>query len=330
MIKIHNRIIKLLLILIIIQLELRGQDPQFSQFYANQLYLNPAFAGASVCPRVGVSFRDQWPSIPGTFVTYSASYDQHFNKLSGGLGIIFMGDRAGEGTINTNSLSAMYSYKLDVSRIFTIRTALQASYYQKSLNWDKLTFGDMIDPRYGFVYATDEARPGNVTSSYFDFSAGILGYSDRFFAGFAAHHLTEPEEGFISISKLPRKYTAHVGMNIDITKKSSMSPSQEDVFISPNILFQQQQNFQQLNYGFYINRYPFLGGLWFRQNFQNADALIFLFGVQQESFKFGYTYDLTVSKLTNVSGGSHEISFMYQFKCPEKKRKIRAIKCPSF
>ncbi|MFT4523977.1 MAG: hypothetical protein ACI85F_000118, partial [Bacteroidia bacterium] len=50
-----------------------AQDPQFTQFYANPLYLNPAFAGSKRCPRVVMNYRNQWPAISGTFVTYSAS-----------------------------------------------------------------------------------------------------------------------------------------------------------------------------------------------------------------------------------------------------------------
>lgn len=309
---------------------LYSQDPQFSQFYANQIYLNPAFAGSAVCPRMVLNFRDQWPSITGTFVTYGASYDQHFERLSGGVGIMFLGDRAGQGTINTNSISAMYSYKLDINRKFSFRAALQATFQQKTLNWDNLTFGDMIDERYGFVYDTQEIRPGTLTKGYVDFSAGLLGYSENFFGGVAVHHLTQPEEGFISISKLPRKYTAHAGYIIDIKRKSRRSRSISDISISPNILYQQQMQFHQINYGFYYNYYPFVAGLWFRQNFENPDAFIVLFGVQQETFKFGYTYDLTVSKLTNVTGGAHEISFMYKFPCPKINRRVRAINCPSF
>lgn len=307
-----------------------GQDPQFSQFYASPIYLNPAFSGSAVCPRMTLNFRDQWPSISGTFVSYAAAYDQHFERLSGGVGVLFMGDRAGQGTINTNSISAIYSYKLDVSRSFSMRAALQATFQQKSLNWDNLTFGDMIDEKYGFVYNTQEQRPGTLTKGYVDFSAGLLGYTENFFGGVAVHHLTQPEEGFISISKLPRKYTAHAGYVIDIKRKSRRSRSISDINISPNILYMQQMQFHQLNYGFYYNYYPFVAGMWFRQNFENPDAFIVLFGVQQETFKFGYTYDLTVSKLTNVTGGAHEISFMYQFPCPEKRRRVRAINCPSF
>ncbi|MCF8379375.1 MAG: type IX secretion system membrane protein PorP/SprF [Bacteroidales bacterium] len=42
-----------------------GQDPQFTQFYANKLYLAPSFAGAVQMDRVSSSYRNQWPSLPG-------------------------------------------------------------------------------------------------------------------------------------------------------------------------------------------------------------------------------------------------------------------------
>ena len=40
------------------------QDPQFTQFYANPLYLAPSFAGATKQHRAAGSFRDQWPGFP--------------------------------------------------------------------------------------------------------------------------------------------------------------------------------------------------------------------------------------------------------------------------
>jgi len=78
-----------------------AQDPQFTQFYANPIYLNPAFAGSKRCPRVNMNYRNQWPAISGTFVTYSASFDMDVNALHGGIGGHFMADRAGEGTLNS-------------------------------------------------------------------------------------------------------------------------------------------------------------------------------------------------------------------------------------
>lgn len=307
-----------------------GQDPHFSQFYANPLYLNPSMAGSVICPRLILNFRNQWPSILGTYVTYSASYDQHIEALSGGIGVMVNADRAGAGTLNTTQVSGIYSYRLEVSRGFSIKAALQATYFQRSLDWDKLTFPDQLDPKYGFVYNSNEPLPDELRRSFADFSAGILGYSDRFFAGFAAHHLTRPDEGFNSVTRMPMRYTGHMGAIISIEGSNARKRTIEETTISPNILYMHQQDFQQLNYGIYFNKYPFVGGLWFRQNFNNPDAMIFLVGLQQQSFKFGYSYDLTVSKLTNASGGSHEFSITFQFDCPTKMVRIRPINCPSF
>jgi type IX secretion system PorP/SprF family membrane protein len=299
--------------------DLFAQDPEFTQFYANPLYLNPAFAGTARCPRVCFNYRNQWPGISGTFVTYSASYDQHIDAIGGGVGLIMTNDRAGQATINTTNISGIYSYQLNVSREFSIKMGLQATFMQKSVDWTKLNFGDMIDPRRGFIYNTNEV-PGVTNKTNVDFSAGVLGYSRKYFFGFAVHHITEPDEGFLGTSKLPMKYTGHAGAVIPLGGKYSESS------ISPNILFQKQQDFQQLNLGVYVTKGPIVGGVWYR----NADSFILLVGFQQDLFKFGYSYDVTISKLTNATAGSHELSFQMQFQCKPKKKKFRTISCPSF
>ncbi|MFA4852430.1 MAG: type IX secretion system membrane protein PorP/SprF [Bacteroidales bacterium] len=306
-----------------------SQDPHFSQYYANPLYLNPAFAGTAVCPRLIMNYRNQWPAIPGTYVTYSASYDQHIENMSGGVGLLINSDRAGEGTLTTNTISGIYSYRLQVNRKFSIKAGLQATYFQKSIDWNKLTFGDQIDPKYGFIYYTQESKPKEMTKGIPDFSAGILGYGESVYGGVAFHHLTEPNEGFFSVSKLPMKITAHLGGIIDLERHRRRRKI-DDPILSPNILFMKQQGFEELNYGLYLNKYPLVGGLWFRQGFHNPDAFIAIIGIQTSVVKIGYSYDVTVSKLTTASGGSHEISFALQFDCRPKKKRIRAIICPSF
>ena len=69
----------------------------------------------------------------------------------------------------------------------------------------------MIDPRRGFIYQTEDIVNNASNVSFPDFSAGLLGYTENMFFGFSAHHLTQPDQGFISVSNLPRKYTAHIG-----------------------------------------------------------------------------------------------------------------------
>lgn len=307
-------------ILMVLSINVFGQDPEFTQFYANPLYLNPAFAGSANCPRVSLNYRNQWPGISGSFITYSASYDQHVDNLSGGVGLLVWNDRAGEGTLNTTNVSGMYSYQLPVTRRFSIKAGLQATWAQKSVDWSKLTFGDMIDARRGFVYNTNEVKR-DAPANYVDFSAGLLGYSEKYFIGVAVHHLTEPNESVIKgESPLPRKYTFHAGAVIPLEGKGDVAT------LSPNILFRMQQDFRQINFGMYYSKGPIIGGLWYR----NSDAFITLIGIQTGIMKFGYSYDITISDLTNKTAGSHEISLGLQFDCKPKKRKFRTISCPSF
>ena len=185
----------------------KAQDPMFTQFYSNPIYLNPAFAGSRLCPRFVMNYRNEWPNISGNFVTTAASYDQKVEGLFGGLGLIVLTDNAAK-TLQTSRVSLIYSYHQKVTRKFSINFGVEGSYYQKSVDWDRLTFGDMIDPRRGFVYQTNDVRRDDPVNNL-DFSAGVIGYSEQFYAGFAVHHLTEPNESFLN-SSVPSPFTNEI------------------------------------------------------------------------------------------------------------------------
>ena len=311
---------------------LKAQDPEFTQFYANKLYLNPAFAGTNGGPRFSLNYRNQWPSISSAFVTYSASYDQHFDGIGGGIGLQAWHDRAGDGELSTTVVSGMYSYHLNVTKDFTIKAALQASAYQKRIDFSELRFGDQIHPRHGFIYETDEPLPSNGEEEiplFPDFSAGFMGFTDKFYGGFAVHHIAEPSQSFYGNpdSKLPRKYTGHVGMMIPL--ENVRNP---ETFISPNILYQKQRRFQQFNFGAYYQHKSFVAGMWFRQTAPNSDALMGLVGFHKDPVKIGYSYDLTVSDARSAAKGSHEISLIIELEAKDKRqvKKWRRLNCPDF
>lgn len=299
-----------------------AQDPQFTQFYANPLYLNPAFAGSVRCPRIALNTRIQWSGISGNYRTYAASYDMHIDALSGGMGIRFFRDEAGQSTITSHNVTLMYSYQLKVSRKVTMRFGAEVGMMQRALDTRQLTFGDMIDDRYGFVYATQEVFD-NDEKIMFDMNAGAICYTDMFYGGVAFHHITQPNEGFLGNSKLPFKFTAHFGAMIPIGKKRKYSG---EFFLSPNVLFQLQQSFYQLNIGLYASKGPFVGGIWYRNN----DSFIALLGIQKGIFRIGYSYDITISRLTNATAGSHEVSLGLTFGCRQPRKKFRTVRCPSF
>ena len=113
-------------------------------------------------------------------------------------------------SLQSNRISAIYSYQMKLSRNFSVRAGLEGTFWQKNLNYSQLTFGDMIDPIRGFVYQTGDVFTENGTRSGLDFSSGILGFSEKFYIGFAAHHLTQPNESLLTndTSVLQMKYTS--------------------------------------------------------------------------------------------------------------------------
>ena len=272
-------------------------------------------------------------------MSYSASFDQHFEALSGGLGILFLGDQAAVGTVKTNAFSLIYSYKLDLSQKVAMRMALQATFQQKTLDWTKLTFGDMIDPKFGFVYETHEDVK-YLSKGLLDFSLGMVVYSDKYYGGVAVNHFTQPKEGFLvendnDMSNLPMKITAHAGAVFNLKQTSKMHNSFGDMSLSPNLIFQYQAKmsngaaYTTLNAGTYFSAYPLTVGAWYRMGFENPDAVIVLFGFEYERVKIGYSYDITVSEFTET-GGAHEVSLQVQLPCPEKTKRIRPVVCPKF
>lgn len=312
--------------------KLQAQDPHFSQFYANPLYLNPAMAGVTVCPRAVVNYRNQWPQLGKAYNTYNFSFDQYAGVVHGGVGLLVTADRAGGGNLNTTMASLIYAYKFNLTDRVQASGAIRAGYYQRRLVWENLQFEDMIDPNGGFTLPTHEKQPDNTSVGAIDFSTGIfVSYDDYIYGGIAVDHLSQPKNGFYADNdtKLAMKYTFHAGSVISLHKNGGTTDERE-FSLSPNILFQQQYNSYQVNLGLYLTIDPFVGGVWVRHTLENADAVIPMLGIHYMNFRAGYSYDVSVSQLRGASGGGHEISVSWQFPCIEKRRHIRAIKCPRF
>ena len=322
---IYKVILVTVVLLINSSINLYAQDPIFTQFYSNPVYLNPAFAGSNKCPRIVSNFRNQWPGFSGDFITTSLTYDQYVDKIKGGLGIILMSDQVAK-TLKSNEASFVYSYHQHLSRKFTLNFGIQGTYISKSVDRSNLTFGDMIHPRRGFVLSTQDVI-NYAPVDIFDFSAGILGYTDKFYVGFATHHLTEPSFSYISTNNtsfLNRRYTAHAGTEISLNSKSLFS--EEEKSLSPSVLFIKQGDFQQLNFGLYYRKGNYVLGAWYRE----GDSFIVTAGMNTKLLRIGYSYDLTTSQLGVYSGGSHEISIALKLYCAPKKKSLRAMSCPSF
>ena len=104
--------------------------------------------------------------------------------------------------------------------------------------------------------------------------------------------------------------------------------------------YRAEGKFDQFDIGFYFTEHIFTVGFWYRgipglkaykPGYANNDALAIIAGLQTERIKIGYSYDMTISNLSTVSKGAHEITLSFQL-CNPKKRKTRLVlvSCPKF
>ena len=311
----------LFLLLLTLNFNVLAQDVSFSQFYANPLYLNPAFAGSVGVPRAAIHYRNQWHSFSNAFNTYSAAFDFPVEKLRGGLGFFILNDGQAGNVYRSLQFNAAYSVNVRISEFYRLLGGIQSGYNRHTLDVHKLVFPDNVNPYTGFHGISGEleylAEPG---FGFADFSAGILLYSQRLFGGLALHHIGEPRQSFYTESANPdilhRKYTAHFGARLPVY---FYGLRRKKFDVSPQIIMQYQRNFGQMNYGILASLRGLTAGAWFRQNFGlRYDAVVLLAGFTGKQWQVTYSYDMTVSGLWGETGGTSEISLVFLLKTIER------------
>ena len=301
-----------------------AQDAEFSQYYANPIYLNPAFAGSENYTRIALSYKSLLPSSYGSYTNYSASVDRYFDALGGGLGFQIMNDRQSQGIINNLGFSLVYAYHAKLTNKWAVSTGLKLGYNMNTLDARSVVLPDMIDPVDGVSSATSESGLYQKTQ-YFDFSFGMLTWFDNYYLGAAVDHLSEPQ----SSGPIDRKYTVHGGMEIPFYN----SIYRVNMTVSPNFIYQQQGSSSKINLGVYLNRAYFTGGAWLKTNTQfNFTGAVAMLGFVTDYSIFAYSYDIPFYKggFDGIINGAHEVTFVYKFMYKSKRKKIKAIKCPKF
>lgn len=305
-------------------LNLTAQDPIYSQFYNAHLQLNTALAGNTVSPLIQLNYRNQWPALGNIYTTYSVSYDQYIKKLKSGVGVMLLADNAGDGTLKNTGLTGFYSYRVRVKDDIYIKGGIEAGLVNLSLDWNKLVFGDGIDPALGPVspggtpFPSQEAVPASNSRRYLNVGAGVVLYSPKFYAGLSLKNLNTPDVSFVignnasgsGVSSIPVRMSLHGGYYILLRRGNKNTDA---TFISPNVMFLRQSGYNQFNLGAYMSVNKIQGGLWYRHSLYNGDAVITSFGVKKDFFKITYSFDFTVSQLSIRQGGSHELGIVLNF-----------------
>lgn len=317
-------------ILILFGLNARPQDPNFTQFYSSPLFLGPSFAGGIAGYRAVGNYRNQWFGISNAYQTYSLSWDHNFINFHSGLGLFLIRDVAGSGNLGNTKAGLLYSYDFTPFPEWHIRPGLGFYIMQTSVDFSSLTFGDQLtsDPKP----PTSIIPPGKTSTYDIDVSSSVLVYSDNIWVGSSWDHMLQPVTSFYNDeSRIPFKFSVYGGIR-KVLKGFLLSKIEESV--TGAFYYRQQGNNRQIDLGMYWYRDPISFGLWYRgipiaKTYRKFDALAFMAGYKYRDMSVAYSYDFTISKLGLGSGGSHEISLIFNFNIKTKKR-WKPIPCPTF
>jgi len=273
-------------------------EPQFTQYTNNEMFINPGYAGTRGYPSAALLYRDQWVGIEGAPQTATFSFHGPLFYKKMGLGLCIMNDRIG--VTNQTSAFANYAYHVPTSENGTLSFGLQGGIVNVKERLQDVITIDPNDPEF--------ANEINKTMPNFGF--GTYYHTRIFYIGFSIPRFLENKIDPYALKIVSNKvrtqnwhyylYSAYVmpaGPNFKfkpsvIIKTTPGAPMEGD--FSLNVLFKEM--------------------FWLGGSYRTGDAIALLTQFQlTKQLRFGYSYDYTLTKLSNYSNGSHEFTIGYDF-----------------
>src|SRR5687767_7400552 len=125
------------------------QDPQFTQYMFNNLYVTPAYAGVDGVAQLTAIHRSQWLGYQSSFgdggapTTQMISFNTPVYRLRSGFGAYVMNDKLGPQ--NNLEAQAMYAYHLGIKET-KLSIGIKAGIYSQSVNGQYYRYIDEGDP----------------------------------------------------------------------------------------------------------------------------------------------------------------------------------------
>lgn len=273
---------------------LAQQYPVFSQYYFNELVINPGYTGSHVKMSATAMYRNQWVNFPGAPRTWNFSSHTALLKNKIGVGIMFNHDEIG--SYKNDHVYGYYAYKIHMADA-TLSMGLQAGFNLLGADFSKLDLQHPGDA--SFFSLTNEFKP--------NFGAGIYYHKKNLFLGFSVPFILNNKvvnsfEDFTSEIKEARYYFIRGG---------TIFPLNPNVKVNPSVLIRAQEG-QPLSFD--INAAVIFYDVFsVGSSYRLGDSFITFIDLKlSEKIHFGYSYDWTSSSINGFSNGTHE--FMLNFR----------------
>lgn len=276
------------------------QDPQFTQYMFNNLYLTPAYAGVDGVTQLTAFHRSQWLGYESSFgdggapTTQMISFNTPIFKLHSGFGAYITRDQLGPQ--NNSEIQAMYAYHLGI-KDNKLSFGIKAGIYSQSINFAMYRPVQLPDPLLN-PSKESQIRP--------DLGVGVFYRSEKYYGGFSINHLLRSEFDF-GIDSARNALENHMNFSAGYFYEVNF-----DLKISPTILV--KTDFKE--YSFDIGIIATLkdkmwAGLSFRQS-EAANVMLGYSFLKEKSLKFGYAIDVIVKDKEAKENFSHELMLSYQ------------------
>ena len=290
------------------------QQAQFTQDMVNPYMINPALSGVEDFIDIKAGVRQQWTGIEGAPVTRYLTAHSSIGKTHHvrtkrndynnwhGVGGMFLNDQAG--SIRSNTIVANYAYNLKITD--------GKGYGMHHSDGVRLAIGTFIGiTQFGFsdnLVVKNEENESALRSIASNKPwvpeaslGGMLYYHDKYYVGLSAMNLFSSS---ITKNKITNDFSRFVRHYYFISAyKQSIG---NDIYLMPSVVARLASPLP-VSYDLSVRidyKDIFFGGLTFR----NQDAVAILAGViYNDTFEFGYSYDVTISELGSYSSGSHEL-----------------------
>ena len=164
-----------------------------------------------------------------------------------------------------------------------------------NFNQNDITLINNTDATFSTFTANQNQR-----TNYLDFNAATLIYNKKFYFGYTANQLLQNEIYFGDTptnSKLNVHHFITGGYNFTLSESLKLTPSCLIKYMSPAPI--------SMDVTLMLNvQEKYFGGF----SYRNGDALIVLLGAKfNDMFRIAYSFDYTLSGLSDYNSGGHEI-----------------------
>lgn len=273
------------------------QYPVFTQYYFNELVINPAYAGNHVQLSATAMYRNQWVNFPGAPKTLNFSAHTALMKNKIGVGLMINHDEIG--SYKNEHIYGSYAYKIHFANA-TLSMGLQAGFNLLGADFSNLDLDSPGDA--AFSKLTNVFKP--------NFGAGLFYSKKNFFAGFSVPFILENkiagsvESIIASEIREARYYMIRSGTVLSLDRN-------DNVKINPSVLIRFQEG-QPMSFDI-NNAFIFYDVFSFGTSYRLGDSFITYIDLKlSDKIHFGYSYDWTTSDIKAFSNGTHE--FMLNFR----------------